>query len=122
MLKKLFGKKENTRKVYIIPFQVKPLENSIMPSGLGGAYVSCYASGDTYVEATEMALRKLAEDGLHPEEILQPIHEMVASDWSVHIAEQWKEYVENLPPQSEFEESMASGKVVYGPFGSYNPQ
>ncbi|MBY6192140.1 hypothetical protein KUV22_17090 [Microbulbifer agarilyticus] len=121
MLKKLFGKKENTEKVFIIPFHVKPLENSIMPPELGGAYVSCYATGETYVEATEKALQKLAEDGLHPEEILQPINEMLASDWSVHINEQWKDYVSNLPTQSEFEASIISGKVVYGPFGSYNP-
>lgn len=87
-----------------------------------GAYVSCYAKGKTYVEATESALQKLAEDGLHPEEILQPINEMLASDWSVHINEQWKEYVSNLPTQSEFEASIISSKVVYGPFGSYNPE
>jgi hypothetical protein len=122
MLKKLFGKKENIGKVFIIPFHVKPLDNSIMPPDLGGAYVSCYVRGDTYIEATERALRKLAEDGLHPQEILGPVHEMVAPDWSVHIREQWKEYVDKLPSQSEFEASMASGKVVYGPFGSYNPQ
>ena len=122
MLKKLFGKKESKEKVFIVPFHVKPLENSIMPSDLSGAYVSCYAAGETYVEATESALKKLSEDGLHPEEILQPINEMQVSDWVVHINDQWKEYVGNLPNQSEFETTIASGKVVYGPFGSYNPE
>lgn len=120
MLKKFFGKKENAEKVFIIPFHVKPLENSIMPSDLAGAYVSCYAKGASYVEAAESALKKLSEDGLHPEEILQPIHDMLASEWSTHVHEQWKDYVSSLPSQEEFENSIASGKVVYGPFGSYN--
>ncbi len=122
MLKKIFGKKKSVGKVFIIPFHVKALENSIMPEGLGGAYVSCYASGETYVQATERALNKLAQDGLHPEEILQPINEMPVSHWSAHINEQWKDYVSNLPSQNEFEASIAAGKVVYGPFGSYNPE
>ena len=112
---------KNQEKVFIIPFHVKAMENSIMPSNLGGAYVNCYSAGQSYVEATEKALKKLSQDGLHPEEILQPIHEMPVSNWSNHINEQWKEYVASLPSQEEFEESIVSGGVVYGPFGSYNP-
>jgi len=122
MLKKLFGKNKNTEKVFIIPFHVKPLENSIMPPALDGADVSCYAAAETYVEATESTLQKLVEDGLYPEEVLQPIHEMQACDWLMHINEQWPEHVSNLPSQSEFEASISSGKVVYGPFGSYYPE
>lgn len=93
-----------------------------MPSDIGGAYVSCYSKGETYVEATENALKKLAVDGLHPEEILQPIHEMSSSAWTEHVKEQWADYVNNLPSQAEFEEAISSGEVVYSPFGSYNPQ
>ena len=109
-------------KVFIIPVHVTALENSIMPPGLAGAYVNCYAQGETYIEAAEAALEQLGSDGLHPEEILQPIHEMDSAVWSDHIANQWPEYVKNLPSQTEFEEALSSGKVVYGPFGSYNPQ
>lgn len=122
MLKKLFGKKPGQGKVFIIPFQVTALENSIIPKGVGGAYVSCYAAGESYVEATESALKKLASDGLHPEEILQPIHEMPISEWLNHVNEQWREYANNLPSQNEFEYEINSGNVVYGPFGSYNPK
>lgn len=122
MLNKLFRKKDNIEKVFIIPFHVKALENSIMPPDLGGAYVSCYAKGESYVEATESALKKLNEDGLYPEEILQPINEMQVSEWTPHINEQWTDYVSNLPCQEEFESRITSGEVVYGPFGSYNPQ
>jgi len=122
MFEKLFGKKDDRGKVFIIPFHVKPLEKSIMPPELGGAYVSCYAAGETYVQATELALAKLTQDGLHPEEILQPINEMPVAHWSAHIHEQWRDYIGNLPNQSEFEESILAGRVVYGPFGSYNPE
>ena len=90
-------------KVFIIPFHIKALENSIMPPDAGGAYVSCYSQGTTYIEATEKALKKLAADGLHPEEVLQPIHEMESTDWAEHIKEAWGDYVDNLPTQSEFE-------------------
>ncbi|WP_330959316.1 hypothetical protein [Photobacterium sp. 53610] len=122
MFKKLFAEKKGSKKVFIIPFHVKPLENSIMPPDLCGAYVSCYAAGETYIDATKSALRKLADDGLHPEEILQPIQEMQVSDWTVHINDLWEAYVSDLPGQSDFEKSIASGKVVYGPFGSYNSE
>lgn len=45
-------------KVFIVPFHVKRLENSIMPPEIGGAYVTCYSQGDTYVEAVENILKK----------------------------------------------------------------
>ncbi|MEJ2612711.1 MAG: hypothetical protein P8179_22300, partial [Candidatus Thiodiazotropha sp.] len=86
-------------KVFVIPFHVKPMENSIMPAGLGGAYVSCYSQGDTYVEATENALIKLKSDGLYPEEILQPIHEMESGLWAEHVKEQWPDHIDHLPTQ-----------------------
>jgi len=119
MLSKLFGKKQDMGKVFIIPFHVKPLDNSIMPANLEAAYVSCYAKGETYVEATQNSLAKLSVDGLYPEEILQPIHEMQVSEWANHINEQWRDQIANLPSQKEFENSILSGNVVYGPFGSY---
>lgn len=93
-----------------------------MPLDLGGAYVSCYSKGDSYVEATKSALKKLNADGLHPEEILQPIHEMDSSLWREHLEEQWPEYLDSLPTQDEFNEAIVTGEVVYGPFGSYSPQ
>ncbi|MGP0171634.1 hypothetical protein ACSVIJ_07090 [Pseudomonas sp. NCHU5208] len=121
MFRKLFGKNKTPEKVFIIPFHVKALDQSIMPPDIGGAYVSCYTSGASYLEATEKALKKLAADGLHPQEILQPIHEMLTSSWTVHINEQWSDHVGNLPAQAQFEEHIEAGGVVYGPFGSYAP-
>jgi len=108
------------KKVFIVPFHVKGLDNSIMPPEIGGAYVTCYSQGDTYVEAVENILKKLAEDGLHPEEILEPVHEMDASSWDSHVKETWPDYTNNLPSQPEFAESIGANKVVYGPFGSYD--
>ncbi|WP_049721648.1 hypothetical protein [Gilvimarinus polysaccharolyticus] len=107
-------------KVFIVPFHVKGLENSIMPPEIGGAYVTCYSQGDTYVEAVENILKKLAEDGLHPEEILEPVHEMDVDSWDDHVKETWPDYTNNLPRQSEFAESIGANQVVYGPFGSYD--
>ncbi|MET1079029.1 MAG: hypothetical protein ABWY06_13525 [Pseudomonas sp.] len=121
MFRKLFSKNRAQEKIFIMPFHVKALEKSIMPPDFGGAYVSCYTSGASYLEATEKALEKLANDGLHPEELLQPIHEMPISDWTAHINEQWRDHVGNLPTQTKFEKHMESGGVVYGPFGSYSP-
>jgi len=58
MFKKLFGKKE-LGKAFVIGFHVKPMENSIMPPELGGAYVDCFSKGENYEEATKKALDKL---------------------------------------------------------------
>lgn len=90
-----------------------------MPLELSGAYVSCYAAGNDYVEATQKSLKKLSEDGLHPEEILQPIFEMDSEDWTKHISEMWADHTASLLTQIEFEDAIKHDKVVYGPFGSY---
>lgn len=106
--------------VFIIPLHVTSMADSIMPAGFSGAYVRCYAPGVDYVEATKRALAKLSEDGLFPKEILQPILQMNAEDWSVHVSEQWPNQAGSLMRQDEFEETMRKGGVVYGPFGSYS--
>lgn len=106
-------------KVFIVPFHVKRIGKSIMPPDISGAYVSCYAAGKGYIEATEKSLKKLSEDGLHPQEILQPIHEMSSEDWTKHISEMWPDHAASLPTQSEFEYAISNDRVVYGPFGSY---
>ena len=121
MFKNLFVKKE-VGKAFIIGFHVKPMENSIMPPELGGAYVDCFSKGYGYEEATKKALDKLISDGLHPEEILEPILELEISEWSTYAKDRWPNYIDSVATQSEFEETMLSGGVVYGPFGSYNPQ
>ena len=107
-------------KVYIIAFRVTPLAQSIMPPEFSGAYVSCYSFGNDYVEATKKALIRLSKDGLHPQEILQPVHEMESKDWVEHVNEKWSSYVDSLPSQMEFDLAMESDQVVYGPFGSYS--
>lgn len=109
-------------KVFIVTFHVKGLKNSIMPPELERAYVTCYSQGETYVEAVENILKKLAEDGLHSEEILQPVHEMDTGSWDSHVKETWPDYIDNLPGQSEFVEAIEANQVVYGPFGSYDSQ
>jgi hypothetical protein len=95
------------------------MKKSIMPPEILGAYVSCYARGQSYVEATEKALKKLSEDGLYPEEILQPIYEINSSSWSQHVAEKWPDNVDGLLSQSDFEAAMQADRVIYGPFGAY---
>ena len=108
------------KKVFIVPFHVKGLEKSIMPPEIGGAYVTCYSQGETYVDAIENILKQLASDGLHPEEILQPVHEMEVNSWKKHVQETWPEYVDSLPDESEFSASISANQVIYGPFGSYD--
>lgn len=90
-----------------------------MPPDLSGAYVSCYAAGNDYVDATQRALKQLSVDGLHPLEILQPISEMSSDSWTEHIGDRWADHVTSLPTQAEFEEAIQSNRIVYGPFGSY---
>ena len=42
-----------------------------------------------------------------------------ASDWDVHVKEQWGIYAGEMPDQDEFMKRMNDGNVVYGPFGGY---
>lgn len=90
-----------------------------MPKQFNGAYVSCFVYSIDYVDAVEKALKKLADDGLHPEEILQPINEMKLSDWEEYLRNTWLENVNDLPRQKDFEKAMKSGLVIYSPFSSY---
>lgn len=112
-------RKAALERVFIIPFHVTRMNDSVMPASFYGAYVRCYVSGVDYVQAIKRALAKLLEDGLHPEEMLQPIQQMDAYSWSQHILDQWPDQAESLPSQNEFNEVIQQGRVVYGPFGSY---
>ena len=57
--------------------------------------------------------------GLYPVEILTPIAMLEASDWDIHVKEQWGIYAGEMPDQDEFMKRMNDGDVVYGPFGGY---
>jgi len=105
--------------VFIVPFHVKRDREAIMPENVAGAYISCYAAADSYEVAVGICLSALKADGLRVEEILQPINIMNISDWSKHIVEQWPDQASQMLSQKEFESSVRSGSVVYGPFGSY---
>ena len=105
-------------KVFIIPVHVTHLDKSIMPTDFSEAYASCYATGVTYVDAAKIVLKRLSDDGLHPQKILQPVHEVNEDDWAEHVGEKWMQHAKSLPSQVEFIEAMRSNKVVYGPFGS----
>jgi len=91
-----------------------------MPENLSGAYVDCYTSGDTYVEATKKALARLLQDGLYPEEVLPNVREMHSDLWTEHVKESWPDYIDSLPKQDEFEEFIRGDGVIYGPFSSYD--
>jgi hypothetical protein len=120
MVHGLYVETKLVTKVYIIPFHVKGLAGSIMPEGLSGAYVSCYVGSNNYVDATRLALKKLADDGLHPEEILQPINEMEMSSWGDYLQTTWPDHLDSFPNSTEFELAIKSGRVIYSPFASYD--
>jgi hypothetical protein len=105
--------------VFVIPFRVRPVGSSIMPPEYAGAYVNCYAAGSDYREAVEKALKRLSEDGLYPDEVLEPVLKMATEEWTQHISEQWPDYVAAMPDQVEFQKAINEGAVVYGPFGTY---
>lgn len=106
--------------IYSIPFHVTRMPRSIMPADFAGAFVRCYAGGGLPEVAFQRMLDKLVKDGLHPKEILDPIHTMDTSDWSGHVLETWPEYPYALPDQFDFENEIFGGGVVYGLFGSYS--
>lgn len=101
--------------VFVTPFRVSPKESSILPAGTTFAFLRCYTYAADYEEAVRKCLSALASDGMHVEEILQPIQSMRSSDWAQHIAEQWPDHASMLPDQKAFESSLLRGGVVYGP-------
>ena len=111
---------DNMTTVFLMGFRVSPLENSIMPEGMSGAYVRCYSGLEKFEDALNSAMEKLQSDGLFPEEVLDPIHQMDSSEWSLHVDDNYYEHANSLPTQKEFVQAIESGKVVYGPFGGYN--
>ena len=90
-----------------------------MPSDVSGAYVSCYVEADTYVTAVKKCMSALQTDGFQIADVLQPIHSMAVSDWSSHVNEQWPDHRGQMQSQAAFEDAIADGKVIYGPFASY---
>ena len=82
--------------VFIIRVHVRRMENSIMPDSMSDAYASCYAASANYEEAVKKVLGKLISDGLYPVEILTPIAMLEASDWDIHVKEQWGIYTDEM--------------------------
>ena len=121
MLKKILGR-EQKDKVFIIGFHVKPMENTIMPPDMDGAYVDCFCMGNTYEDAAKNSLDKLAKDGLYPEEVLESVLEMEIEQWSTYVKDRWPDYLDGILAQQDFETTVRSGGVVYGPFTGYNPR
>ncbi|CAA0210595.1 hypothetical protein ACT4YX_18075 [Acinetobacter baumannii] len=54
------------------------------------------------------------------DEIESPVYEMPATSWSSHIQEQYKSLSNEMLSQSEFENEIKNGKVVYGIFSGFN--
>jgi len=106
--------------VFIVPLRVAPTQESILPPGSTSAFVACYAGGSGYEEAVQRCLAALAGDGLRPDEILQPINAMAASDWAAHVAEQWPDQAAGLPDQATFKTRIGRGEAMYGPFGTFS--
>lgn len=50
---------------------------------------------------------------LYPKEIVQPILQMNAEDWSVHVSEQRPNQAGSLLRQDEFDERIRKGAVVW---------
>lgn len=107
-------------RIFVIPVHVTPRGETIMPDGLGGAYVNCYVGAAHYVEAAERVMKGLASDGLHPEAILEPIQELELTAWEAYLESNWREYRQHFPRTEAMEGAVAEGRVIYGPFASYN--
>lgn len=107
-------------KIFAIPFHVTPLENSIMPAEIGGAYVDCFVAADEYTEATKKALAKLASDGLNPKEILNPIQQIEVEAWDRYLQSNWKDYTDHFLKGKDLHDAVQSSVVMYGPFSCYN--
>ena len=108
-------------KVFLIRFRVSPTENSIMPEGRIGAYVCCYSGAETFEDAMKQSVKALQEDGLSPEETLEPFEQMDSSQWHLHVNDNWPDQIDSLATQDEFDTAMAEDRIVYGPFAAFAP-
>ena len=108
--------------VFALSFHVTGTPGSIMPAELGGAHVRCYASGADYKVAGNRMVERLRTDGLRAEKVFEEMLQFDAGQWTAHVDDNWPEHAAGLADQAEFEQAMAEGRVVYGPFGGYNPQ
>lgn len=107
------------KKIFAINCQVKRAPKSIIPEGFSGAFVTCYSCSSDYEIAARAIIKKLRNDGLEVIGIESEINELAPGCWDSHIATQWPEHIDSLPSQTEFDAAMESGKVVYGPFGTF---
>lgn len=106
-------------KVFIITSKVHALQKSIMPVS-SKAYVNCYTSGNDYEEAIKKVFEKFLIDGIHPDEILNPICEMPLEDWTIHIKEKYGDLAQRMLSQKDFETRILSNEVVYGGFACFD--
>ncbi len=107
-------------KVFIILCKVHAVAETIMPLAMSKAFVNCYINASSYEEAINKILKQFTSDGIYLDEIESPVYEMPATSWSSHIREQYKYLSNEMLSQSEFENEIKNGKVVYGIFSGFN--
>lgn len=107
-------------KVFIILCKVHTVVESIMPSTMTKAFVNCYINASSYEEAVNKILNQFTNDGIYLDEIESPVYEMPVTSWQLHIQEQYKSLSNEMLSQSEFENEIKNGKVVYGIFSGFN--
>ncbi|MFI8008809.1 hypothetical protein ACIF8R_01300 [Acinetobacter sp. ABJ_C4_1] len=91
-----------------------------MPSTMTKAFVNCYINASSYEEAVNKILNQFTNDGIYLDKIESPIYEMPVTSWQSHIQEQYKSLSSEMLSQSEFENEIKNGKVVYGIFSGFN--
>lgn len=112
-----------TDEAFIIAYLVRPQEPGGLPDGMTGAYVKCFTASPDIETAIRATCAALLENGLNPVEVVDDkVYQLKIADWGLYVSGEWPEYASHLPTQEEFEQKMAEGKVVYGPFAGFNDE
>jgi hypothetical protein len=112
----LFFKGLIMNNLYEFTMKVLPSESVVMPDGLKGAYVACYAAALDYQAALKKGVQAIAQMGYKFDEIKSDVREIPQDSWTAYIASVWPEYADQMPSAEQLSTVVEDGQVFFGPF------
>lgn len=107
------------RGLFLVNVKVGRGSSNKLSSRLAGAYVSAYVTAADQDAATRLAVTKLTSLGFEFQAIQGPVTRIELDQWTLHVAQSWPEFIDELPRRDELVASLAKDTVFFGPFVGY---
>lgn len=107
------GRKRDERRILAIKLELRSGAKRL-PEPMAGAIVTAFSFAEGPAEAARMSFQAALDKGtlakVLPDGFSIPVHQFRA-----YVEQQWPEFADQMPSQSEIADRLADGEVVFGP-------